>query len=30
MHQVGTKWMIKNSILLRSMTLNIQVLDPTT
>jgi len=27
MHQVGTKWMIESSILLRYMTLDIQILD---
>ena len=29
MHQVGTKWTAEGSILLRSMTLDIQILDLT-
>ena len=28
-HQVGSKWMAENSILLRSMSLDIQILDLT-
>jgi len=29
-HQVGAKWTAENSILLRSTSLDIQILDPTT